>query len=68
MDDPGCSTRQSPHACFAPGIAGVRAAQATAVAIPTAQLEVLPAGHVPYLGYPERVAELLDAFVGSGSN
>ena len=31
--------------------------------IPNAQLEVLPAGHVPWLGNPERVAEILSTFV-----
>jgi pimeloyl-ACP methyl ester carboxylesterase len=30
-----------------------------------ARLEVLPGGHVPYLGHPERVAELLSEFVRS---
>jgi pimeloyl-ACP methyl ester carboxylesterase len=49
-------------------VGAVDVAQATVAAIPTAQLAVLPAGHVPYLGYPERVAELLDGFVGSGSD
>lgn len=49
-------------------IGGVEAAQATARLIPTAQLEVLPAGHVPYLGHPERVAELLSTFVRSTSD
>jgi len=32
-----------------------------------AQLVVLPAGHVPYLGHPERVSELLSAFVRSAT-
>jgi pimeloyl-ACP methyl ester carboxylesterase len=41
-------------------------AQATARLIPEAQLEVLPAGHVPYLGHPERVSELVSDFVRSG--
>jgi pimeloyl-ACP methyl ester carboxylesterase len=41
----------------------VTAAQATARLIPDAQLAVLPAGHVPYLGHPERVCELLSAFL-----
>ena len=41
------------------------AAQRTAAAIPGARLEVLPAGHVPYLGHPERVSELLSGFVRS---
>jgi len=38
-------------------------AQATAGLVSQAQLEVLPAGHVPWLGHPERVAELLSEFV-----
>jgi pimeloyl-ACP methyl ester carboxylesterase len=46
----------------------VKVAQATARLIPNARLEVLPAGHVPYLGHPDRVAELLSRFVGSGSD
>ena len=34
-------------------------ARAAAAEIPDARLEVLPAGHVPQLGNPDRVAELL---------
>jgi pimeloyl-ACP methyl ester carboxylesterase len=49
-------------------VGGVGVAQATARLIPEAQLEVLPAGHVPYLGNPERVSELLSSFVRSGSD
>jgi pimeloyl-ACP methyl ester carboxylesterase len=33
--------------------------------IPRAQLELLPAGHVPYLGHPQRVSELLTTFIRS---
>ena len=44
-------------------VATVEAGRATAELIPEAQLEVLPAGHVPYLGNPERTAELLSSFV-----
>jgi pimeloyl-ACP methyl ester carboxylesterase len=33
--------------------------------VPQARLETLPAGHVPYLGHPARVAELLSSFVSS---
>jgi pimeloyl-ACP methyl ester carboxylesterase len=47
-------------------VGAVKVAQATAELIPTAQLEVLPAGHVPFLGHPDRVAELLSRFVRSG--
>jgi pimeloyl-ACP methyl ester carboxylesterase len=46
-------------------VGGVEVAQATARHIPQAQLELLPAGHVPYLGNPERVSELLSTFVRS---
>jgi pimeloyl-ACP methyl ester carboxylesterase len=46
-------------------VGGVDVAQETARLVPEAQLEVLPAGHVPYLGNPERVSELLCAFVRS---
>jgi pimeloyl-ACP methyl ester carboxylesterase len=49
-------------------VGGVEVAQATASLIPDAQLELLPAGHVPWLGHPDRVSELLSAFVRSGSN
>jgi pimeloyl-ACP methyl ester carboxylesterase len=43
-------------------VATVEAARVTAELIPQAQLEVLPGGHVPYLGNPERTARLLSAF------
>jgi pimeloyl-ACP methyl ester carboxylesterase len=49
-------------------VGAVKVAQATARLIPTAQLEVLPAGHVPFLGHPDRVSELLSSFVRSGSD
>jgi pimeloyl-ACP methyl ester carboxylesterase len=44
-------------------VGGVEVAQAIAALVPNAQLEVLPAGHVPWLGNPERVSELLSRFV-----
>jgi len=40
----------------------VAAARAAAALIADVRLEVLPAGHVPQLGHPRRVAELLEAF------
>jgi pimeloyl-ACP methyl ester carboxylesterase len=43
-------------------VASVEAARATAALVPRARLELLPAGHVPYLGHPERTAELLSSF------
>jgi pimeloyl-ACP methyl ester carboxylesterase len=49
-------------------VGAVEVAQATARLVPKAQLEVLPAGHVPYLGNPDRVSELLSRFVRSGSD
>jgi pimeloyl-ACP methyl ester carboxylesterase len=48
-------------------VGAVEIAQAIASLIPGAQLEVVPAGHVPWLGNPDRVSELLCAFVRSGS-
>ena len=48
-------------------VGAVEVAQATARLIPDAQLELLPAGHVPWLGNPDRVSELLSAFVRSRS-
>jgi len=40
-------------------------ARETARLGPRAQLELLLAGHVPYLGHPQRVAELLSTFIRS---
>lgn len=37
-------------------------ARAVAAEIPDARLEVLPAGHVPQLGHPDKVAALLEEF------
>jgi pimeloyl-ACP methyl ester carboxylesterase len=42
-------------------VASVAAAEAIARLLPEARLEVLPGGHVPYLGNPERVSALLTA-------
>ena len=41
----------------------VDVAREVAELIPDARLEVLPAGHVPQLGHPERVAALVSGFV-----
>jgi pimeloyl-ACP methyl ester carboxylesterase len=41
----------------------VETARRTVSLIPNARLEVLSAGHVPWLGHPERVADLLSRFV-----
>lgn len=49
-------------------VGAVGVARATARLVPEAQLDVLPAGHVPYLGNPERVSELLSAFVRSSGD
>jgi pimeloyl-ACP methyl ester carboxylesterase len=46
-------------------VGAVVAARETAARIPSAQLEVLSGGHVPYLGHPERVSELVSGFVRS---
>jgi pimeloyl-ACP methyl ester carboxylesterase len=40
-------------------------ARETARLMPRAQLELLPAGHVPYLGHPQRVSELVSKFIRS---
>jgi pimeloyl-ACP methyl ester carboxylesterase len=46
-------------------VVSVADAKATAELIPDARLEVLPAGHVPQLGNPGRVAGLLEEFARS---
>ena len=47
-------------------LGGVEAAQAVSAAIPDSKLVMLPAGHVPLLGYPEKSAKLVSDFVLSG--
>ncbi len=49
-------------------VGGVEVAQAAAGLIPDAQLELLPAGHVPYLGHPDRTSELVSGFIRSGAD
>ena len=44
-------------------VGGVNVAQTIAALIPDSRLELLPAGHVPYLGNPDRTAELVSTFV-----
>jgi pimeloyl-ACP methyl ester carboxylesterase len=44
-------------------VASVETARTIAGLLPDAQLEILPGGHVPYFGSPERSAELVSAFV-----
>ena len=44
-------------------VGSAEVARETARLMPRAQLELLPAGHVPYLGHPQRVAELLTSFI-----
>jgi pimeloyl-ACP methyl ester carboxylesterase len=45
-------------------VVSVADARAAAQLIPDARLEILPAGHVPQLGHPARVGELLEDFAG----
>ena len=47
-------------------VGSAEVARATAQLMPQAQLELLPAGHVPYLGHPDHVSELVSTFVRSG--
>ena len=49
-------------------VVSVADAQAAAELIPDARLEVVPAGHVPHLGHPDRVAELLEEFALSAAH
>jgi pimeloyl-ACP methyl ester carboxylesterase len=44
-------------------IGAVKVAEATANLLSDAQLEVLPAGHAPWLGNPDRTAKLVSTFV-----
>lgn len=44
-------------------VGAVKVAEATAELIPNARLEVLPTGHGPWLGNPDRTAELVSKFV-----
>jgi pimeloyl-ACP methyl ester carboxylesterase len=43
----------------------IEAARLVAQQIPDARIEMLPAGHVPQLGHPERVAEILTTYVAA---
>jgi pimeloyl-ACP methyl ester carboxylesterase len=43
-------------------LGGAGVAAAVADMIPGARLEMLPAGHVPWLGHPDRVSQLVSAF------
>lgn len=45
-------------------LGGAAVARAAADTIPNARLEMLPAGHAPWLGHPDRTAELIADFVG----
>lgn len=44
-------------------LGGATVAHAAAATIPNARLELLPAGHGPWLGHPDRTAELIGDFV-----
>jgi pimeloyl-ACP methyl ester carboxylesterase len=44
-------------------LGGEEVARNTSEAIPNSQLELLPAGHIPSLGYPEKTASLIQDFV-----
>jgi pimeloyl-ACP methyl ester carboxylesterase len=44
-------------------LGGAEAAGTAAAAIPRARLELLPAGHGPWLGHPDRVARMVSDFV-----
>ena len=44
-------------------VGSTKVAEATRALIPSARLEILPAGHAPWLGNLERTADLISAFV-----
>lgn len=46
-------------------LGGADAARAVQQALPDSELELLPSGHVPWLGYPEQTARLIADFVRS---
>lgn len=48
-------------------LGGERVARSVARTIPDVRLELLPAGHVPWLGQPEEVARMLSAFARQGA-
>lgn len=49
-------------------VGSVDAARGASRLIRDSQLEILPGGHVPWLGNPDRVARLLSAFVGPSAS
>ena len=49
-------------------VGSVDAARGASRLIRDSQLEILPGGHVPWLGNPDRVARLLSAFVGGSAS
>ena len=44
-------------------VGGAEVARAVHESVPDSRLELLPAGHAPWLGHPERTAELISEFV-----
>ena len=44
-------------------LGGRESAHQAAAAIPDAQLEMLDCGHAPWLGHPDRVANLVSSFI-----
>lgn len=47
-------------------VGDVDSAKAVSAAIPDSVLELVPTGHVPWFGYPEKIARLISDFVLSG--